>query len=362
MPRQETILEVEGRRLSLSNPDKVLYPETGFNKRQVVEYYTRVAPLLLPHLRGRPLTMKRYPNGVAGMFFYEKNCPRPRPEWVETAPVWSEGNHRWMEYCVAQNLSTLVWAANLAALELHTSLSMASAMPHPSYMVFDLDPGEGAGMVECCKVALKVKDALARGKLRGFAKTSGSKGLQVYVPLHSGVGYSETKPFAHELALALESKLPELVVSVMAKELRVGKVLVDWSQNDVHKTTVCVYSLRARPQPMVSTPVSWAEVSRCLERNDAAGLEFTAAMVLERAERLGDLFAPVLSMHQPLPAVAEAGAATEAKAETKTGETKVTRRKAVGRVEAGGDITSGEVEARKPARKRAATTRARRTA
>jgi bifunctional non-homologous end joining protein LigD len=210
-----------------------------------------------------------------------------------------------MDYCVAQNLSTLVWAANLAALELHTSLSMASAMPHPSYIIFDLDPGEPANMVECCKVALWVRDAFARAKLRSFAKTSGSKGLQVYVPLHSGVGYSETKPFAHELARTLEKKHPELVVSDMKKELRTGKVLVDWSQNDVHKTTVSVYSLRARPEPTVSTPVSWAEVGRCLEAGSAEMLRFTAQQVLERVDKLGDLFAPVLNLHQPLPKAVE---------------------------------------------------------
>jgi len=301
MPRRETIVNIEGRRLSLSNLDKVLYPETGFTKGQVIDYYARVAPLLLPHLAGRPLTLKRYPDGVGGLFFYEKNCPRRRPEWVATAPIWSEGNHRWMDYCVVQNLPTLVWAANLAALELHTSLSMASAMPHPSAIIFDLDPGEPATMVQCCQVALWVREAFAHAGLRSFAKTSGSKGLQVYVPLNSGVSYDETKPLAHQLALNLERKHPELVVSDMKKTLREGMVLVDWSQNDEHKTTICVYSLRARPHPTVSTPVSWAEVSRCLLAGDPAKLEFTAAQVLERVERHGDLFAPVLTLHQQLP-------------------------------------------------------------
>lgn len=305
MPRREISVEIEGNRLSLSNLEKVLYPEAGFTKQQVIDYFIRVAPVLLPHLAGRALTMKRYPNGVAGMFFYEKNCPRHRPEWVETAPIWSEGNHRWMDYCVVQNLSTLVWAANLAALELHTSLALASTVDRPSFIVFDLDPGSPATIVECCRVALWVRDAFARWGLRSFAKTSGSKGLQVYVPLNSGASYDETKPFAHELARDLERKHPELVVSDMSKELRGGKVLVDWSQNDTHKTTVCVYSLRARPQPTVSTPVSWAEVIRCLDSGDATKLEFVAATVLERVERHGDLFAPVLNLHQQLPAVAE---------------------------------------------------------
>jgi bifunctional non-homologous end joining protein LigD len=298
---RKTIVEVQGRRLEISNLDKVLYPAAGFTKKDVIDYYTGVGPVMLPHLRGRTLTLKRYPNGVEGESFYEKNCPKARPEWVETAPIWSEGNHRWMEYCVAQNLGTLVWAANLAALELHTSLSMASAMPHPSFVVFDLDPGAPAGMVQCCRVGLWIHDALTRRGLRSFAKTSGSKGLQVYLPVNSGINYDESKPFAHQLALTLERKHPELVVSDMQKPLREGKVLVDWSQNDAHKTTVCVYSLRARPQPTVSTPVSWAEVSRCLESGDAAALEFTAAQVLQRVERYGDLFAPVLSLCQQLP-------------------------------------------------------------
>jgi bifunctional non-homologous end joining protein LigD len=307
MPRRETNVEIEGRRLSLSNLDKILYPETGFTKGQVIDYYVRVAPVLVPHLAGRPLTLKRYPNGVAGMFFYEKNCPRHRPEWLTTAPVWSEGNHRWMHYCVVQNLPSLVWAANLASLELHTSLSSASAMEHPSYIVFDLDPGEPATIVECCRVGLWVRDTFSKFGLRSFAKTSGSKGLQIYVPLNSGESYQQTKPFAHQLALSLERKHPELVVSDMKKSLREGKVLVDWSQNDMHKTTVSVYSLRARPEPTVSTPVSWAEVTRCLESGKPEALRFTAPEVLERVERLGDLFAPVLTLHQPLPQAEEIG-------------------------------------------------------
>jgi bifunctional non-homologous end joining protein LigD len=370
MPRQETIVEVEGRRLALSNLDKVLYPEAGFTKRQVIDYYVRVAPFLLPHLAGRPLTMKRYPSGVAGMYFYEKNCPRHRPEWVETAPIWSAGNHRWMDYCVAQNLSTLVWAANLAALELHTSLSIASAMPHPSYIVFDLDPGEPANAVECCKVALWVRDAFARMRLRSFAKTSGSKGVQVYVPLNSGASYIETKPFAHELAQALERKHPELVVSDMKKELRGGKVLVDWSQNDGHKTTVCVYSLRAKPQPTVSTPVSWAEISRCLESGNPAELEFTAPKVLERVERHGDLFAPVLNLCQQLPAAAEIETKRAARSSAKD-ERKPVRAVSSGIASAAGreagivpadKVTPGIRKAARAARKRSAQARTERSA
>ena len=288
--------------------DKVLYPEAGFTKRDVIDYYTRIGPVMLPHLADRPLTLKRYPNGVSGLFFYEKNCPRSRPEWVRTARIWSEGNHRWMDYCVAQNLATLVWAANLASLELHTSLSRSSAMSNPSFVVFDLDPGEPAGMVECCQVGLWIRDAMEQVGLRSFAKTSGSKGLQVYCPLDSEATYEQTKPFAHELARSLERQHPELVVSDMKKSLREGKVLVDWSQNDLHKTTVCVYSLRARSQPTVSAPVTWAEVGRCLQSGNAAALAFTAAQVLDRVERHGDLFAQALTLRQQLPAEAAASA------------------------------------------------------
>jgi bifunctional non-homologous end joining protein LigD len=310
MPTDRITVDVQGHRLSLSNLDKVLYPEAGFTKRDVIDYYTRIGEVMLPHLDGRPLTLKRYPNGVSGMHFYEKNCPRSRPPWVETARIWSEGNHRWMDYCMAQNLASLVWAANLASLEMHTSLSKATAMPEPSFLVFDLDPGGPASIVECCQVALWIRDALEGAGLRSFAKTSGSKGLQVYVPLNSGASYEQSKPFAHELARGLEGEHPELVVSDMKKSLRIGKVLVDWSQNDVHKTTVCVYSLRARTQPTVSTPVSWDEVRRCLRSGDAAELAFPAAQVLERVERHGDLFAPVLNLHQRLPGDANASSAS----------------------------------------------------
>jgi bifunctional non-homologous end joining protein LigD len=319
MSRRETTVAIEGRSLTLSNLDKVLYPETGYTKGQVIDYYVRIAPILIPHLVGRPLTLKRYPNGVSGMFFYEKNCPRHRPEWVSTAPVWSEGNHRWMNYCLVQNLPTLVWAANLASLELHTSLSCAAAMPHPLAIVFDLDPGEPANIVQCCQVGLWVREAFARFGLRSFAKTSGSKGLQIYIPLNSGISYAETKPFAHQLALRLERQHPELVVSDMKKSLRTGKVLVDWSQNDEHKTTVCVYSLRARTHPTVSTPVSWAEVGRCLASGNAADLEFTAPQVLERAERHGDLFAPLITLHQQLPEISQIEAARPTAAVRKPG-------------------------------------------
>ena len=197
---KETVVDIEGKHLKLSNLDKVLYPEAGFTKGQVIDYYVRIAPVLLPHLRGRPLTMKRYPNGVSGPFFYEKNCPEHRPEWVQTARVWSSGNNKWMNYCLAEDLPTLVWAANLADLELHTSLSLGKDILRPTFLVFDLDPGPPANIVQCCQVGVWVRDIFAKLQLQSFAKTSGSKGLQIYVPLNTAVTYDQTKPFAHELA------------------------------------------------------------------------------------------------------------------------------------------------------------------
>ncbi len=299
----ENVVDIQGKHLKLSNLEKVLYPAVGFTKGQVVDYYVRIAPVLLPHTKGRPLTMKRYPNGVNGMFFYEKNCPEHRPEWVQVAPVWSAGNNKWMNYCLAQDLPTLVWAANLADIELHTSLSLAKDILRPTFIVFDLDPGEPANIVQCCQVGLWVRDVFAQLGLKSFAKTSGSKGLQIYVPLNTPVTYGETKPFAHELARLLEKQHPGLVVSDMKKSLRVGKVLVDWSQNDDHKTTICVYSLRAKERPTVSTPVTWEDVGHCLGEGDPNLLVFDAAQVLERVKAHGDLFEPVLKLKQKLPPI-----------------------------------------------------------
>jgi len=304
MAKNTSTIEIQGRQLEVSNLDKVLYPADGFTKGQLIDYYVRIAPVLLPHLRGRPLTMKRYPNGVDGMFFYEKNCPTHRPAWVQTAPIWSEGNNRWMDYCLVQDVATLVWAANLADIELHTSLSLAKDMPRPTMMVFDLDPGAPATIVQCCQVALWLKEFFDALDLVCLPKTSGSKGLQVYVPLNTKVTYDETKPFAHELARKLEREHPEQVVSDMKKSLRSNKVFVDWSQNDVHKTTICVYSLRAKEHPTVSTPVTWEEVARCLKKEDPELLVFTADQVLKRVEKSGDLFAPVLKLKQKLPKLA----------------------------------------------------------
>jgi bifunctional non-homologous end joining protein LigD len=298
---QDAQLIVEGKKLSVSNLDKVLYPKVRFTKGQVIDYYIRIAPVLLPHLKDRPLTMKRYPDGVEGEFFYEKNCPSHRPNWVRTAKVWSEGNNRIMDYCLAQDLPTLVWAANLADLELHTSLSRRNNIDRPTMMVFDLDPGLPADIAQCCQVALRLRDLLGKMKLKSFAKTSGSKGLQVYVPLNTAVTYDRTKDLSRALAQHLEGEHADLVTSNMSKSVRKGKVFVDWSQNDEHKTTICVYSLRARQEPTVSTPVTWEEVEKCIKKKKADLLSFRSDQVLTRVEKRGDLFEPVEEMRQKLP-------------------------------------------------------------
>lgn len=296
-------ISVEGRPLKLSNLSKVLYPAVGFTKAQVIDYYVRVAPALLPHLKDRPLTLKRYPDGVDGQFFYEKNCPRHRPPWVKTAGVWIEGRGSEMRYCLVDDLATLVWLANLADLELHTPLSVAPALDRPTVLAFDLDPGAPADLSHCCQVALWLRRLLEPLDLQGFPKTSGAKGMQVYFPLgeRSKETYDRTKAFARAAAEALEAQHPDRVVSSMKKSLRPGKVLVDWSQNDEHKTTVCAYSLRARERPTVSTPLLWDEVARAARRRDASALVFDSARALERVQRLGDLFAPVLALSQRLP-------------------------------------------------------------
>src|SRR5213595_301462 len=294
-------LIVDDRKLQVSNLDKVLYPKASFTKAEVIDYYIHIGPVLLPHLKDRPLTMKRYPDGVEGQFFYEKNCPVHRPKWVQTAKVWSEGNQRIMHYCLANDLPTLVWAGNLADLELHTSLSRKNDIERPTVMVFDLDPGAPADIVQCCQVGLWLRDLLAKLKLKSFAKTSGSKGLQVYVPLNTAVTYDRTKDLSRALAQYLEHQHDDLVTSNMSKAVRKGKVFVDWSQNDEHKTTICVYSLRAKEEPTVSTPVIWKEVESCLKKKKPDLVKFRSDKVLARVEKLGDLFEPVEELKQKLP-------------------------------------------------------------
>jgi bifunctional non-homologous end joining protein LigD len=273
-----------------------MFPGAGFTKGDLIAYYARMAPVVVPHLHDRPLTLKRYPNGVEEGHFYEKQSPSHRPEWVQTERIND------INYTLCQDRPTLVWLANLADVELHTSLSLAQAPEQPTMLVFDLDPGPGVGIVECCVVGEVLHGLFSQLGLESFAKTSGSKGLQVYVPLNVSVSYEQTKPLARRIAELLEQRMPELVVSRMTKRLRPGKVLVDWSQNDAHKTTVNVYSVRARERPTISTPVAWEEVAACRAERDESILTFTSDEVLARVDEQGDLFAPVLSLRQELPA------------------------------------------------------------
>jgi bifunctional non-homologous end joining protein LigD len=296
LPEGAVALTVDGKAVKVSNWDKVLFPHTGFTKGDLVTYYARIAPVVLPHLHDRPLTLKRYPNGVDAQYFYEKQSPSHRPEWVDTVQIGD------VNYTLCQDRPTLVWLANLADIELHTSLSLALAPERPTMLVFDLDPGPGAGLPECSEVAVVLHELFSQLRLESFAKTSGSKGLQVYVPLNADATYKQTKPLARRIAELLEQRMPELVVSRMTKRLRPDKVLVDWSQNDAHKTTVTVYSVRARERPTVSTPVTWEEVQRCRDAGDEQVLTFEVDDVVARAHEQGDLFAPVVRLKQELPA------------------------------------------------------------
>jgi bifunctional non-homologous end joining protein LigD len=302
MPQKSTV-QVDGRRLALSNLDKVLYPETGFTKGEVIDYYARVSPVLLPHLAGRPMSFKRFPDGVQGEGFFAKNAPRGTPEWVRTVrlPVpGSTKNRETIDYVVVDDLPTLIWAANLAALELHVpqwTVGPRGGVRDADLLVLDLDPGAPATIVECAQVACMLRDLVRADGLTAYPKTSGSKGMQVYAPV--GPTSSErTSAYAHALAERLEQAHPDLVVSRMAKQLRGGKVLVDWSQNNAAKTTVAPYSLRARPAHWVSTPLTWEEVEAC---RSPADLRFVAPDVLDRVEHHGDLFAPLLTEGPPLP-------------------------------------------------------------
>lgn len=292
---------ISKKKLPLTNLDKVLYPKTGFTKGEVIQYYIEIAPVLLPHLKDRPITLKRYPNGVEGPHFYEKRCPPYRPEWIKTAPVWSEHKKAEINYCLVNNLESLVWAVNLADLELHTSLSRYPNVYQPSMMVFDLDPGPPANLKDCAFVALKIRELFAKLKLKSFPKTTGSKGLQLYIPLNTKVNYDQTKEFSRTVAQQLTSEYPDRVLARMEKALRKGKVFIDWSQNDDHKTTVCVYSLRAKESPSVSTPLLWDEVEEISKAKDLSGFQFSPKQVLQRVEKHGDLFEDVLALKQKLP-------------------------------------------------------------
>ena len=295
-PEQRVLTTVDGRELSLSNLDKVLYPATGFTKSQVLDYYARIADVMVPHTKNRPTTFRRYPNGVDGTSFYEKHAPAHQPDWLSTVDVPSSTNaHEPIEYTVVCDRPTLLWAANLAALEFHVPLwHLTKGKPVPAapdYMVFDLDPGPGTSIVECCRVATWVAGLLERDSL--FAKTSGSKGLQLYLRVQRTT-WEQLNDRAHEIARTLEHEHGNLVVSVMRKSLRDGKVLIDWSQNSPSKTTVAAYSLRARREPTVSTPVTWDEIDHCAKSDDPSRLHFEASDVLARVEKLGDLMEPLV--------------------------------------------------------------------
>jgi bifunctional non-homologous end joining protein LigD len=278
----------------------VIWPKAKFTKGQAIDYYAKVAETILPHLADRPLTRVRFPDGVEGQRFFEKRAPSHTPDWVRTAPI-EMGSVGTLDFIVCDDRPTLIWLAQLAAFELHPSLSLADEPDRPTVIAFDLDPGAPATIVECARVGLRVRALFEHFGLESFPKTSGSKGLQVYVPLNNETTYEETKPFARTLAQALERDEPDMVVSKQKKELRKGKVLVDWSQNDRAKTTVAVYSLRNRERPWVSTPLRWEEVEELAEREDPEAVRFEAAEVLERIDEHGDLFAPVLELEQELP-------------------------------------------------------------
>jgi bifunctional non-homologous end joining protein LigD len=306
MGTQSARTTIDGRELKLSNLDKVLYPKANFTKGDLIAYYAEIAPVLLGYLAERPLTVTRWPDGVQAKSFFQKHAPAHRPEWVATATIASEralrGTGKPIDYTLADDLATLVWLANLAAIELHVPLARAKAIERPTALVFDLDPGAPASIVECCHVGLQLQGMFEHLGLESYAKTSGSKGLQVYVPLNSAdASYERTKPFAKAVAELLEGAEPELVVSRMTKARRTGKVLIDWSQNDAKKTTVCAYSLRAHERPTVSTPVEWEEVRATRDSADPASLSFQASQVLTRVAERGDLLAPVLSLVQELP-------------------------------------------------------------
>src|SRR3954447_24739615 len=295
-----TEVDVGGRRLAIAHLDRVVFPGTGTTKGEVLDYYVRVGDVMLAHLRDRLLHMHRYPEGVEGPRFWQKGCPEHRPEWLATTPVWSRDKGAAIDYCVVQELAAPPWAGNIGSIELHTSLHRRDDLHRPSAIAFDLDPGPGAGLLECAEVALRVRALLGELGLRGRAKTSGGKGLQVYVPLDGTATYAETKPVARTVAEVLEAQTPDRVVSRMARSLRAGKVLVDWSQNTEHKSMVCAYSVRAKERPTVSTPLRWSEVEGAVDRGDAGALVFEMPALLERIAEHGDLFSPVLAAGQPL--------------------------------------------------------------
>jgi bifunctional non-homologous end joining protein LigD len=300
--KTETWITVGRRKLKVTNLAKVMYPKTGFTKADVIEYYAGIAPFMLPHLKGRPITLKRFPDGVDGPFFYEKQCPVHRPDWLSTVPV--DSSTKTINFCVIDDLPSLVWVANIASLEIHTYLARGTSPDRPGFIAFDLDPGPPAGVLDCIPIALRLRGMLDELGLKTFPKVSGGKGLHIYVPLNTAATFDKTKPFAREVAQALERDDPAHVTSNMRKDLRRGKIFVDWSQNDRHKTTACAYTLRARERPTVSMPVTWDEVEEAAAARNTSLLTFEARDAVARAERRGDLFEPVLKLKQKLPRLA----------------------------------------------------------
>ncbi len=298
---KKMIARIGEKSLSLSNLDKDLYPAFGFTKADILEYYRRISPYILPHLKDRALTLKRYPNGIEGDFFFEKRCPRHRPSWIKTADVPRSSGDK-MTVCLVNDLDTLIWVGNLASLELHVPMARASSPGTPDFMVFDLDPGEGMDILDCAHVAFVLRSVLGDLKLDSYPKTSGKKGLHVYVPLNdTGVTFNDTKRFSRTVAEVMQRNYPDNVTSVMAKDMRKGKIFINWAQNGTPNTTVCVYSLRAAPKPIVSAPLTWDEVDRIAMRGDPVGFQFLFSQAVERAEKHGDLFAEVLNRKQKLP-------------------------------------------------------------
>jgi bifunctional non-homologous end joining protein LigD len=285
-------LGVGARRLSIRHLDRVVFPSTGTTKGELLDYYVRVADAMLPHLRDRLLHMHRYPEGVEGPRFWQKACPEHRPDWMPVAPVWSRDKEAFIDYCVVNELAALLWAVNLGSIELHTSLHLRHELDRPTALAFDLDPGDGVGLLECGEVALRLRELFGEMGREAFVKTSGSKGLQVFVPVEGDVTYAETKPTAKRIAELLERERPAAVVSRMARSLRAGKVLVDWSQNTEHKSMVCAYSVRAKARPTVSTPLRWSELESALDAGSPDSLVFEMGDVLERVATHGDLWLP----------------------------------------------------------------------
>jgi len=298
VPESERVhVEIDGHRLAVSNLDKVLYPMVGFTKAQIIDYYVRVAPVMLPHIQDRGITLRRWPDGVTENSFFEKRCPSHRPGWVGTC--LGPGDRRGgIEYCRLDSIAALAWTANLASLEIHSPMSRCSDPDSPTMLVFDLDPGDPATIVECAQVALEIQEVLETVGLQSFPKTSGSKGMQLYAPLNTPHEHDHASDFALAVAQLLEKKLPKLVLSNMTKKLRKGKIFIDWSQNSRHKTTIAPYSLRAKDRPTVSTPLTWDEVA---DGADGEPLGFDAAEVLQRVDEFGDLFADTVTLEQELP-------------------------------------------------------------